>query len=335
MFSVLRRFLYKILGLNLLEYFIQSEFESIRRELKGIKSEHQDIAKYINDAVQRKIDERLDHYFKWKLPIHLSSNNTVFIHTNDGHRLYLDLREPFMALHMLEHGEWETPLRRELAQILTEGNVFIDVGANIGLHSLYASSLVGRNGAVIALEPHPVTFKLLRKNIEINGLLDHVKTLPLAISNQDDETVPFEYFVEHPAMSGLKISKEILDKFEGTLEITNVKTITIDTLVSRHSVKPDLVKIDVEGFEFSVIEGCKNTIDLFPQLVFFIEYEKIMAESVMQPGIGKEIANFFESRGFLVSRIDAQQLTRLTYSEFVEESRGDYIFKREPTIGIQ
>lgn len=330
MLSLLKNFLFKILGVNSLKYLIQSEFESLRRELEVIKSTQlnsQNIEKSVFESIQTRMDQRLQYHLRWKHPIQLSPNK-VFMHTNDGHRIFLDMKEPFMALHMLEHGEWETPLRRELAKVLKEGKVFIDVGANIGLHSLYASTLVGRSGSIFALEPHPVTYNQLRKNIEINGLLDLVKTLPLAVSNQDDKTVPFEYFLEHPAMSGLKISKEILNKFEGTYEVTDVRTVTIDALVSSNSINPDLIKIDVEGFEYAVIQGCIDTINNFPEIVFFVEYEKIMAESVMYPGVGKDIANFFESHGFLVSRIDESGLIKLTYSEFIAESRGDYIFRR-------
>lgn len=59
-----------------------------------------------------------------------------------------------------------------------------------------------------------------------------------------------------------------------------------------------------------------------------MEYGKVMAESVMRPGIGQEIGNFFESKGFSVSRIDENELSLLTYLEFSSELGGDYIFHR-------
>ncbi|TYL43133.1 FkbM family methyltransferase [Dickeya sp. ws52] len=281
-----------------------------------------------DQLIQKRLDEKLNFYFRWRFPVQFSENGQTFIHTNDGHRLFVDAKEPFMTLHLLEHGEWETPVRRELRRLLTPTSTFIDVGANIGLHTLYASTLIGESGRIIALEPHPITREILRKNLEINGLLDRVTISPLAVSNEDNCTVLFEYFAEHPAMSGLKISKEILEKFNGTIERTEVNTITIDTLVSRYNIIPDLIKIDVEGFESSVLEGCKKTIRDYPQVRFLMEYEKVMAESVMRPGIGAEIANFFESKGFHVYRVDANELRPMSYPEFSNDSRGDYVFSQ-------
>lgn len=333
----LRDILYKAIGLNKLQHQIQSELAEIRSLLSEIRIINKTIggnieaqqANSFDRILENRLDEKLNFYFRWRLPVQFSENSQTFIHTNDGHRLYVDTKEPFMTLHLLEHGEWETPVRRELKRELSQGGTFIDIGANIGLHTLYATTLIGATGKVIALEPHPVTRELFRKNLEINGLLDRVTISPLAVSSEDDATVLFEYFAEHPAMSGLKVSKEILEKFNGTLEKIEVNTITIDTLVERLSIVPDLIKIDVEGFEYKVLQGCVKTIENHKNVRFLMEYEKLMAESVMQPGIGHEIADFFEGRDFKVYRINEKNLHLLSYAEFPLEERGDYIFSRQ------
>jgi FkbM family methyltransferase len=233
-----------------------------------------------------------------------------------------------MTLHLLEHGEWETPVRRVLKQLLSVGATFVDIGANIGLHSLYATMLVGKTGHVLALEPHPVTLSLFNRNLEVNGLLDSVTVLPLAASHEDDKPTKFEYFNEHPAMSGLKVSPEILSKFNGTVETIDVTTITIDSLLERQNVIPDLVKIDVEGFEYSVIQGCVRTIANHPKVQFLIEFEKSMASAVMKCEVGPSIAEFFSSRNFQVFKVDPNILRSLTYEEFLREERGDYVFSK-------
>ena len=285
--------------------------------------------KMLDDVIRSRLDERLEYYFRWRMPVQLNDTGHTFIHTNDGHRLFVDVKEPFMTLHLLEHGEWESPVRREIKRLLTDGGTFIDVGANIGLHTLYASTIVGESGNIIALEPHPVTRSILRKNVEINGLLDRIVISPFAISNKDNEEVIFEYFSEHPAMSGLKVSENILSKYDGTVERTKVSTITIDTLIEKLSVIPDLIKIDVEGFENIVLEGCLKTIENFPNVKFLIEYEKVMAESVIKVGVGQEIADFFNSRGFNIFRVDADNLSLVSYSDFKNEIRGDYVFSKQ------
>jgi len=57
-----------------------------------------------------------------------------------------------------------------MKKCLRKGNIFIDVGANIGLMSIFASKIVGSNGIIYAFEPEPETFVILRKNIEINKI---------------------------------------------------------------------------------------------------------------------------------------------------------------------
>jgi nucleoside diphosphate kinase len=59
-----------------------------------------------------------------------------------------------------------------------------------------------------------------------------------------------------------------------------------------------------------------------------MEYEKNMAESVMRPGIGLEIANFFQSKGFKVSKIQEEKLAPMTYEQFFSDLRDDFIFAR-------
>src|SRR5262245_58921880 len=67
---------------------------------------------------------------------------------------------------------WTYPAERHddeviIKSLLRPGDIFIDVGANVGTHSLAAATVVG-NGHVYAVEAHPVTFHYLKKNIELN-----------------------------------------------------------------------------------------------------------------------------------------------------------------------
>lgn len=139
----------------------------------------------------------------------------------------------------------------------SEGDVVIDVGANIGEYTLIAAKLVGARGEVIAIEPHPESYSLLRKNIEINRL-DNVVALQVALSDKDHQEIkliePEVMGVRYPVWASIMNTEKVGRYFF-------VKTVTLDTLVNKLRLKRvNLLKIDVEGAEVLVLRGAVNTL---------------------------------------------------------------------------
>ncbi len=300
----------EIEALLLRERAFREDFtHSIKRELTN----------YIDGAIQTAVRQHI--------PLSISDNAQVFIHTVDGHRLLLDMREKFMALHLLEHRLWEEHIRFAMRLILSSGGVFIDVGANIGVHALYASTLVESSGRVLAFEPHPVTLAICHQNLEINGLLDRVTLSDLALSDQDGQIVGFEYFPQHPAMSGFKTAPERLVKFQGNVEKIEVTTTTIDRVIALNPCMPDLIKIDVEGFELLVLQGATNMLQQCKDTCYLLEYEKNLAKSVMGFDPISDIYALFSSQGYvpMVVRNDSK-LVALSRENLLAELGGDYLF---------
>jgi FkbM family methyltransferase len=228
----------------------------------------------------------------------LVKDSQILTHTVDGHRILLDPSEPFIAFHVLETGEWERPLRQLLARILVTGGRYLDVGGNIGLHALYAASLMGIDGRVLALEPHPKTAALFRKNMEINGFQDIVLMVEAAAAEVDGGTRRFEYFVDHSAMSGFSLGSQRLASFPGTVEQIDVPVVSLDALLSRNNFAPDVVKIDVEGFELNVLKGASELIGGTRDVAFIIEHAAHYTDSVMGLGAARELVSVLEQGGF-------------------------------------
>ena len=89
------------------------------------------------------------------------------------HGFYLNINPAIdngVELSLHETGTYEKGILYYLSSILKKGDCFIDVGANIGLMSIYASEFVGDKGTVLAFEAHPKTARLLEANIEMNNL---------------------------------------------------------------------------------------------------------------------------------------------------------------------
>ena len=133
--------------------------------------------------------------------------------------------------------------------VLREQDLFADIGANVGVFSILASVNAGAKS--IAIEPVPLTFSYLLRNIRINDASDKITALQIGIGDERDEI----FFT-----SDMDTVNHVLTEEEKTLHVPAVK-VAVDTIdqVFRNDC-PALIKMDVEGFEWSALQGAKNSI---------------------------------------------------------------------------
>src|SRR5262249_14717294 len=145
-------------------------------------------------------------------------------------------------------GLWEPNITSWISSSLRRGDSFIDVGANIGYYSLLASSLVGQQGSVVAVEASPKTFSELQTNLTLNKT-NNVRSVNLAAS---DRIGKVKIFRGHEHNTGLTT---VLDYkgFEFECEVAAAPLSEI--LQPREMKHARIVKIDVEGAELSVVAG--------------------------------------------------------------------------------
>lgn len=149
-----------------------------------------------------------------------------------------------------EHGHWEYYETLLLMKHLKYGDVFLDVGANIGYYSLIAAHRVGGEGRVIAVEPEAHNFQLLQKNRHLNGFESVIKTFQCALSNSNTSSTLYlsdHNYGDHRAFPGLDHQRQ-----------ETVKSMVGDQLVGTQQV--DFIKVDTQGAEFHVLSGLRDTI---------------------------------------------------------------------------
>jgi hypothetical protein len=112
-----------------------------------------------------------------------------------GARIHCNLKD-FIQFHIFHFGVWEPDVSSVVEQNLTPGDVFVDIGANIGYDTLLGSLRVGATGKVVAIEASPRTFALLQRNLEINKTSSNVRAVNLAVSEHPGKLSLFEVF-EH------------------------------------------------------------------------------------------------------------------------------------------
>ena len=127
---------------------------------------------------------------------------------------------------------------------LDHNDLFLDVGANIGAYTILAAS---KRSNVIAVEPIPSSFEILKKNISLNGFNDSVEIFNVAISDKG-ENLNFS--------NNLDALNHVIVKGEKYSDTINIPAVQLDQVLNGRV--PNFIKIDVEGFESKVINGAER-----------------------------------------------------------------------------
>lgn len=157
-------------------------------------------------------------------------------------------------------GDYEPELKQVFKTHIKAGYTILDVGANIGFHTLFFSDLVGEKGKVIAFEPIPLNYESLNNNIALNGF-KNIEVHQIALSNKN-ETISIAADVNSANPGSFNL-------FDQNGDITVTCRIGDEVIVKE---KIDFIKIDVEGYESFVIDGLLQTIAKNkPKIIF--EYD--------------------------------------------------------------
>jgi FkbM family methyltransferase len=163
------------------------------------------------------------------------------IETSSGLRLRCSVGDNVTEMRMLGRPE---RLFTDVARItgnLTPGDTFVDLGANVGVFSLYAAQAVGPRGCVLAIEPSPIMLERLRFNLNANGF-KNVRIAPVAVGEAHGEATFHTLSDAHGSSS--------LHAMPGSTPHMTVPVEPLLTLVSTHGIERiDAMKVDIEGYE--------------------------------------------------------------------------------------
>src|SRR3954468_7064612 len=137
-----------------------------------------------------------------------------------------------------------------LADLLSPGSVFVDVGAHVGWFTTLAARMVGPAGRVFAFEPFPANAALLRRNVALNGL-ENVRFTQAVVSGAGGTA---RVGVQPGSDSGSVTAGE-----RAAERMVEVEAVTLDESVP-DDARIALLKIDVEGFEHHVLDGATATL---------------------------------------------------------------------------
>lgn len=165
-------------------------------------------------------------------------------------QFYVSTPEQLRSLELDKVGEEE--ITKFLISHLQSGDVVYDIGANIGFYTVVLAKAVGEKGKVIAFEPERESYNVLQKNLKLNGLTN-VYIFQKALGDKEGEGKLF---------LGQTIGNFSLVKtYEKEIGYQTVEIVEGDQFVKEQNLPiPKVVKIDVEGYEYSVFQGLRNTL---------------------------------------------------------------------------
>ena len=169
--------------------------------------------------------------------------------------------EDLVPYVILSTGAFENASFDRVRAHLSPGSTFVDVGADFGIYSLRAAPIVGPAGHVIAIEPNPESVQRLEANIAANG--DSMITVaPVACS--DTDTMVDLYVAPHRNIGETSLSKTNASQAGPVSRTYKVRARPLDDIIRESGVtRVDAIKIDVEGAEYLVLKGARQTLNRF------------------------------------------------------------------------
>lgn len=186
-------------------------------------------------------------FIRWQIAGFINSGEKQIVFTD---RTYLLAKRGMEgATGNIYMGLHEFPDMGFLLHFLRSGDLFFDIGANVGSYTVLASGHIGAH--TISFEPVPSTFRSLEKNIKVNNIGLLVKAYNVGVSSKRGKLI-FTTF--HDSIN------HVLKDYEGNSpDVAEVEVVTVDEIVAGNRT-PVLIKIDVEGYETEVLNGMNSAL---------------------------------------------------------------------------
>ncbi|MDR7485153.1 MAG: FkbM family methyltransferase [Armatimonadota bacterium] len=233
-----------------------------------------------------------------------------------GVRLYLlpQWRGCWKGIYVFRQRWFEVsePELEFLKDLLKPGDIFIDAGAFHGWYTLLASRGVGTQGQVLAFEPNPDSFGVLKRNIDLNGCRN-VRAFNVALSNAEER----RWLYKGPNDG----SQSSLAPVAGGIGRQEVRTRRLDDVMDELCLRRiDVMKIDVQGAEATVLEGATGVLQSSSPVIIF----------ELAPGLARDMGlsergvwDLLAVRGYRFYRLAKRRLQPLT--DFPTLLEGQYI----------
>jgi FkbM family methyltransferase len=202
-------------------------------------------------------------------------------------RLFMNPDDHVVTPLIQAQGLWEANETHWIQEVLRPGDVFVDVGANIGWYTVIGAREVGPRGRVYAFEPDPEAFELLQRNVRANGL-HNVVLEQKAVS---DAPGTLKLFIAGENKGDHRIYQP-----EGeSRPSVEVEAVTLDEYFKDPAASVDCIKVDTQGAELVILKGSRGLIQRSESIAMVYEFAPFALKGL--GGTGSEMLEIFRALG--------------------------------------
>lgn len=187
-------------------------------------------------------------------------------------------------------------------------NDIFDIGAHIGLYTIPASSVIAADGIVYAFEPSETNRKYLKLHLKYNNI-NNVVIVPCLVGEESKKEQVFYENKNTDPMNSLHPKKNI-----GRYTKVHREQISLDDFHRKSGIKPDVIKIDVEGAECNVLKGAREVIAKYGPVIFLSVHPNQLTLFKSSTG---ELKDIIKSLRYSVREWDDKEVSEFELKEYI------------------
>lgn len=216
---------------------------------------------------------------------------------DDGLLFHCDTQS-FLEWYIFFYGAFRPEVSRLINRMLRPGQVAIDIGANVGMHSVIMANRVGPTGHVVVFEPDPHPMGRLRRNMALNGI-DWVTTVEAAVSARSETRT---FYLHDDSIGNFANASLVAANVGKQTASVEMQVVSIDEWMRDNPLpRVDVVKLLAQGEEFNALQGMRGLIERDRPKIFFLYEPSYWQRQDLEL---MDAVKFFASHGYGVQEVE-------------------------------